>query len=166
MFNSLNISASALTAQRLRMDVISSNIANASSTRGKLVNGEWEPYRRKMVAMEPREKSFNQVLNGELQKQSQSSFQGVRVTGIVDDLRNAGIFPIVTVRSSFKFALFTATACVVLSFCELIALAGRCSRVRNITLGRTRVSRRPYKEFMFNIKIVFIRLFGLCLKSI
>jgi flagellar basal-body rod protein FlgC len=85
MFNSLNISASALTAQRLRMDVISSNIANASSTRGKLVNGEWEPYRRKMVAMEPREKSFNQVLNGELQKQSQNSLQGVRVTGIVDD---------------------------------------------------------------------------------
>jgi flagellar basal-body rod protein FlgC len=85
MFNSLNISASALTAQRLRMDVISSNIANASSTRGKLVNGEWEPYRRKMVAMEPRGKSFNQVLQGEIQKQSQNTLEGVRVTGIVDD---------------------------------------------------------------------------------
>jgi flagellar basal-body rod protein FlgC len=87
MFNSLNISASALTSQRLRMDVISSNIANASSTRGKLVNGEWEPFRRKMVVMEPREKSFDQVLQGELQKQTQNNnkFQGVRVTGIVDD---------------------------------------------------------------------------------
>ncbi|MEH7253883.1 flagellar basal body rod protein FlgC [Neobacillus niacini] len=87
MFDSLNISASALTAQRLRMDVISSNIANASSTRGKLVNGEWEPYQRKMVVMEPREKSFNQVLQGELQKQtgSKNNLQGVRVTGIVDD---------------------------------------------------------------------------------
>lgn len=85
MFDSLNISASALTANRLRMDVTSSNIANASTTRGKLVNGKWEPYRRKMVVMEPREKSFNQVLKGEIQKQSQAGMQGVRVSGIVDD---------------------------------------------------------------------------------
>ncbi|MEH7439394.1 flagellar basal body rod protein FlgC [Neobacillus drentensis] len=87
MFDSLNISASALTAQRLRMDVVSSNIANAESTRGKFVNGKWEPYRRKMVEMEPRERSFNQVLQGEMQKQTQSQnqLQGVRVTGIVDD---------------------------------------------------------------------------------
>jgi flagellar basal-body rod protein FlgC len=87
MFDSLNISASALTAQKLRMDVTSSNIANASTTRGKLVNGSWEPYRRKMVVMEPREKAFDQVLQGEMQKQtkSQSNLQGVRVTGIVND---------------------------------------------------------------------------------
>ncbi|WP_312470797.1 flagellar basal body rod protein FlgC [Neobacillus sp.] len=87
MFDSLNISASALTAGRLRMDVTSSNIANASTTRGKLVNGVWEPYRRKMVVMEPRENAFNQVLQGEMQKQAglQSNLQGVRVTGIVDD---------------------------------------------------------------------------------
>lgn len=87
MFDSLNISASALTAQRLRMDVVSSNIANAESTRGTFVNGKWEPYRRKLVMMEPREKSFNQILQGEMQKQTQSKtqLQGVRVTGIVDD---------------------------------------------------------------------------------
>ncbi|MDF2858556.1 MAG: flagellar basal body rod protein FlgC [Neobacillus sp.] len=85
MFNNLNISSSALTAQRLRMDVISSNIANASSTRGSYINGEWQPYQRKMVVMEPREKSFNQVLQGKLEKQSQSNLQGVRVTGIVND---------------------------------------------------------------------------------
>jgi flagellar basal-body rod protein FlgC len=87
MFDSLNVSASALTAQRLRMDVISSNIANASTTRGALVNGKWEPYRRKMVVMEPREKAFNQVLQGEMEKQTQSQtkLQGVRVTGIVAD---------------------------------------------------------------------------------
>ncbi|PFP30777.1 flagellar basal body rod protein FlgC [Bacillus sp. AFS073361] len=87
MFDSLNISASALTAQRLRMDVNSSNIANASTTRGALVNGKWEPYRRKMVVMEPREKAFNQVLQGEMQKQTQSQtgLQGVRVSGIVED---------------------------------------------------------------------------------
>jgi len=82
VFDSLNISASALTAQRLRMDVTSSNIANAQTTRGTFVDGKWEPYRRKMVVMEPREK-FNQILQGELQKQS--TLQGVRVTGIVED---------------------------------------------------------------------------------
>ncbi|MFJ7726548.1 flagellar basal body rod protein FlgC [Neobacillus sp. NPDC097160] len=87
MFDSLNISASALSAQKLRMDVTSSNIANASTTRGKLVNGNWEPYRRKMVVMEPRERAFNQVLQGEIKKQtgSETKLQGVRVTGIVDD---------------------------------------------------------------------------------
>lgn len=87
MFDSLNISASALSAGRLRMDVTSSNIANASSTRGTYVDGKWEPYRRKMVVMEPRESSFNQVLKGEMLKksQSQTNLQGVRVTGIVDD---------------------------------------------------------------------------------
>ena len=44
---SLNISGSGLTAQRLRMDVISENIANKDSTRTE--NGE--PYRRKMVVL-------------------------------------------------------------------------------------------------------------------
>ncbi|WP_041580682.1 flagellar basal body rod protein FlgC [Bacillus sp. 1NLA3E] len=87
MFSSLNISASALTAQRLRMDVTSSNIANASTTRGTMVNGQWEPYRRKMVVMEPNGTSFNQILQGQIQKQSQSqtNMQGVKVTGIVND---------------------------------------------------------------------------------
>jgi flagellar basal-body rod protein FlgC len=87
MFDSLNISASALTAQRLRMDVVSANIANAETTRGTFVNGKWEPYRRKLVMMEPREKSFNQILQGKMQKQTESKtqLQGVRVSGIVND---------------------------------------------------------------------------------
>lgn len=46
LFNGLNISASGLTANRLRMDVVSSNIANANTNRAELVNGEWVPYRR------------------------------------------------------------------------------------------------------------------------
>ena len=49
IFNSINTTASALTAQRLRMDVISSNMANVDTTRGRLVNGEWEPYKRKQA---------------------------------------------------------------------------------------------------------------------
>lgn len=84
MFDSLNTSASALTAQRLRMDVVSSNIANAQTTRGKYVNGQWEPYRRKMVVMEPSGKSFNQVLQGAMVKHS-NKLQGVKVTKIVND---------------------------------------------------------------------------------
>jgi len=47
-FTSLDISASALTAQRLRMDTISQNIANANTTRTE--NGQ--PYRRKTVLFE------------------------------------------------------------------------------------------------------------------
>ncbi len=44
---SLNISGSGLTAQRLRMDVISENIANIDTTRTE----EGGPYRRKMVVL-------------------------------------------------------------------------------------------------------------------
>ncbi|RPI95973.1 MAG: flagellar basal body rod protein FlgC, partial [Spirochaetales bacterium] len=33
MFDAFNISSTGLTAQRLRMDVISSNVANATTTR-------------------------------------------------------------------------------------------------------------------------------------
>lgn len=44
MFGQFDISASALTAQRTRLDTISSNIANIHSTMGP--NGEPSPYRR------------------------------------------------------------------------------------------------------------------------
>lgn len=84
VFNGMNISASALTAQRLRMDVISSNMANAETTRANFVNGEWQPYRRKMVNMEPAGGSFNNFLNKAM-KQSASSGQGVRVKAVVED---------------------------------------------------------------------------------
>ena len=43
MFHRMNTTASALTSQRLRMDVISSNMANADTTRSEYVNGEWRP---------------------------------------------------------------------------------------------------------------------------
>ena len=45
--SSLNISGSGLTAQKLRMDVISQNIANAEVTRTEAGT----PYRRKMVVL-------------------------------------------------------------------------------------------------------------------
>jgi flagellar basal-body rod protein FlgC len=40
IFHSMNTTASALTAGRMRMDVISSNMANADTTRANYVNGK------------------------------------------------------------------------------------------------------------------------------
>ncbi|MDP5273435.1 flagellar basal body rod protein FlgC [Chengkuizengella axinellae] len=82
--NSFNISSSALTAQRLRMDIISSNIANAETTRGKLVDGEWVPYQRKTVVMESKDSpSFDQIFQSKLD--SHSTGNGVKVTQISED---------------------------------------------------------------------------------
>lgn len=83
IFNGFHTSASALTAQRLRLDVISSNMANVDSTRARFVDGEWQPYRRKMVVMEP-----NQKFSSFLQKamvNSNDTGQGVKVSRIIDD---------------------------------------------------------------------------------
>lgn len=88
IFHSLNTSASALTAQRLRMDVISSNMANVETTRGKMVNGEWEPYRRKMVSFKPQENAFSSMLNvamGSRDNRSRSIGNGVTITSIKED---------------------------------------------------------------------------------
>ncbi|QKS71443.1 flagellar basal body rod protein FlgC [Paenalkalicoccus suaedae] len=82
MFHGMNVSASALTSQRLRMDVTSANMANAESTRGRLVDGEWEPYRRKMVHMQTNgEQSFR---NHFLQAQ-QAETNGVKISRIMED---------------------------------------------------------------------------------
>ncbi|WP_202617794.1 flagellar basal body rod protein FlgC [Bacillus dakarensis] len=83
IFHSINTSASALTAQRLRMDVISSNMANVDSTRAKLVDGEWVPYQRKSVVLQPKEGSFSSFLNTAMQKNEAGS--GVKVSRIVED---------------------------------------------------------------------------------
>lgn len=69
MFDSLGISATGMTAERLRMDVIASNLANADTT--KDVNGQ--PYRRREVLLQEANPSFGQVLGG------------VQVSGIVSD---------------------------------------------------------------------------------
>ncbi len=47
---SLDISASGLTAQRLRMDIISENLANANTTR----TADGQPYQRKIVTLTER----------------------------------------------------------------------------------------------------------------
>lgn len=80
-FGSLDTSASGLTAQRLRLDVISQNMANVSTTR--TANGG--PYKRQSVVFEQiqnnKSKSFASVLN---QKQENGN-NGVRVAKIVED---------------------------------------------------------------------------------
>ena len=57
----LKISSSGLSAQRLRMDVISSNLANVNTTR----TAEGGPYRRRDVvfASQPVTTSFGEVLD-------------------------------------------------------------------------------------------------------
>lgn len=79
----LDISASALTAERVRMDVIASNIANATTTRARLVNGTWQPYVRKLVVFEPRT-PFASYLAQAIGRQAEVG-AGVQVSRIVDD---------------------------------------------------------------------------------
>jgi flagellar basal-body rod protein FlgC len=77
-----DVSASALTAQRLRMDVIAANIANAETTRAGYVNGEFVPYRRRMVVMDSAQPQFRDLLNAQM---NGSAAQGVKVTQIKED---------------------------------------------------------------------------------
>lgn len=81
--NSFSISSTALTAQRLRMDVISSNIANAETTRASVSNGEAIPYKRKMVVLEPNKTSFGTMLQNQMR--GGGSGDGVRVSEIRED---------------------------------------------------------------------------------
>jgi flagellar basal-body rod protein FlgC len=77
--SSLDISGSALTAQRLRMDVIAENVANINTTR----TAEGEPYRRRYVIFQEKENTpFSEYLNQSL---SGSAGSGVRVTEILED---------------------------------------------------------------------------------
>ncbi len=80
-FDSMNIVGSALTAERLRMDVSLQNIANANTTRTKT----GEPYRRKQVVFQERAMSFKDVLSTE---QYRMQGGGVRVTRVVESDRD------------------------------------------------------------------------------
>ncbi|MGH7179632.1 MAG: flagellar basal body rod protein FlgC [Tepidisphaeraceae bacterium] len=51
MLDALDIGASALTAQRARMDTIAGNVANMNTTRNE--KGEPIPYRRRFVVLAP-----------------------------------------------------------------------------------------------------------------
>ena len=82
---SLNISGSGLTAQRLRMDVISENLANMDATRTQ----DGGPYRRKMVVFSSTNQSntlFNKMLYSNINEiNSTNSTRGVEVSEIIED---------------------------------------------------------------------------------
>lgn len=83
-FGSMNISATGLTAQRLRMDLISENIANANTTR----TAGGGPFMRRTVVFEPSaQASFGAVLSGVMggAAMSGSGGRGVRVSRITTD---------------------------------------------------------------------------------
>ncbi len=71
LLGSMNVSGSALTAQRLRMDVIAGNIANAETTR---TAGQRQPYQRQQVVFEP------------LQPARDGTGNGLQVTEILRDI--------------------------------------------------------------------------------
>jgi flagellar basal-body rod protein FlgC len=83
IFSSLDISASALTAERLRMDLISQNIANANTT--KTENGG--PYRRKILVFQAKggSKPFSEYLSDASKSKLGQVGGGVKVAQITED---------------------------------------------------------------------------------
>lgn len=81
-FTGMNISASGMTAQRLRMDLISQNIANVNTTRDE--NGN--TYRRKAAVFSEKDMTpFGEIL----MKTAGTHGSGVKVTKIVEDDKTA-----------------------------------------------------------------------------
>ncbi len=80
LFGSMAISGSALTAERLRLDIIANNLANVNTTR----TAGGGPYRRQMAVFAPRGEQVQWMFPG---VESTQSFRGkgVRVAGIVED---------------------------------------------------------------------------------
>lgn len=77
MFNAMRISTSGLSAERLRMDTISSNITNSKTTRTE--NGG--PYKRKIAL-------FQENLDDEMKKISnplEFNGKGIKAVGIIED---------------------------------------------------------------------------------
>lgn len=77
-FDTLNISASGLSAERLRMDTISSNIANVDTTRSNITG---QPYRRKIAVFQSSVDKYYNSSTG----QYENDLKGVKAVGIVDD---------------------------------------------------------------------------------
>lgn len=82
IFTAFNISASGMTAQQLRSDIIAQNIANVNTTRTE----DGTPYRRKNVIFMEKSANGMQSFNSVLTAASKSiAGQGVKVTQIVED---------------------------------------------------------------------------------
>ena len=79
-FDALHVSSSGLSAQRLRMNLISANLANMNTTRTKAGG----PYRRKdpVFAARASQGSFREML-----RDRQEMLSKVAVVGVVEDSR-------------------------------------------------------------------------------
>ena len=78
-FDAIHASSSGLSAQRLRMNLISGNLANVNTTRTR----EGGPYRRKeaIFAARPLEESFKKILAD----RQRSQLSMVKVNRIIED---------------------------------------------------------------------------------
>jgi flagellar basal-body rod protein FlgC len=85
LFGSLDVSASGLTAERMRMNVVAENLANAQTTHG--ANGQ--PYRRKEVVLQEvgQTGGFGATLASAMGARAGRP-GGVEVAGIVEDGTN------------------------------------------------------------------------------
>jgi flagellar basal-body rod protein FlgC len=83
MFDAIGIAGSGLTAERIRMDVTSENLANADTT--KAAGGK--PYQRQEVELaQVGQQDFGGTLSSALgQGQAQPAPGGVAVTGVISD---------------------------------------------------------------------------------
>lgn len=82
LFGLFQISGSALTAERLRAEVATSNLANSETTR----TAEGGPYRRQMVVFNSRPASqFRLLLTGSQGAGSLPAAGGVQISQVVDD---------------------------------------------------------------------------------
>lgn len=86
IFSAIDTSASGLTAQRLRLDLISNNVANINTTRTaqNTAAGNPIPYQRQVAVFVPRapETSFSNVLN---QAYTNPAGAGVEVAAVTQD---------------------------------------------------------------------------------
>ena len=83
LFHSMNMSTTGLTVNRLQMNVISSNLSNAQTTRTE--NGE--PYRRRLLHLRTKAvEDFQSVLDGEIRDKEKETFFGVNVDQIDKDM--------------------------------------------------------------------------------
>ena len=80
-FSAIDISASGLAAERLRMEITANNIANAGTT----MTPDGNPYRRQAVVFAPAAEVAGNI-------DTQSGYQGVKVVGIEGDMTD---FPVV-----------------------------------------------------------------------
>lgn len=85
LFDAIDASGSGLSAERLRMDVTSENLANAETTKG----ADGQPYRRKEVVLQEAgsadRTSFASVLSSAQGAAAGRSVNGVKVAAIVED---------------------------------------------------------------------------------